>query len=66
MLGTAAKRYGAVCLLLVACATEVCAQKAPYDVFPPAEAPYYRVRYEGSDNRLLGLEGHPRLRQSGR
>ncbi|PAW84908.1 MAG: hypothetical protein B9S33_10865 [Pedosphaera sp. Tous-C6FEB] len=22
------------------------AQKAPYDVFPPAEAPYFRVRYE--------------------
>jgi hypothetical protein len=37
------------CLLLVACATELCAQKAPYDVFPPAEAPYYRVRYEVSD-----------------
>jgi pimeloyl-ACP methyl ester carboxylesterase len=26
----------------------VSAQKAPYDVFPEAEAPYYRVRYEGS------------------
>jgi pimeloyl-ACP methyl ester carboxylesterase len=25
------------------------AQKAPYDVFPPAEAPYFRVRYEASD-----------------
>jgi pimeloyl-ACP methyl ester carboxylesterase len=24
------------------------AQKPPYDVFPPAEAPYYRVRYEAS------------------
>jgi len=24
------------------------AQQAPYDVFPPAEAPYYRVRYEAS------------------
>jgi pimeloyl-ACP methyl ester carboxylesterase len=24
------------------------AQKAPYDVFPPAEAPYHRVRYEAS------------------
>jgi pimeloyl-ACP methyl ester carboxylesterase len=23
--------------------------KAPYDVFPPAEPPYYRVRYEASD-----------------
>jgi hypothetical protein len=29
MLGTAAKRCGAVCLLLIACATEMCAQKAP-------------------------------------
>jgi lysophospholipase L1-like esterase len=36
-------------LLLIACATEMCAQKAPYDVFPPAEAPYHRVRYEASD-----------------
>jgi pimeloyl-ACP methyl ester carboxylesterase len=25
------------------------AQKAPYDVFPPANAPYYRVRYEASE-----------------
>ena len=25
------------------------AQKPPYDVFPPAEPPYYRVRYEASD-----------------
>lgn len=24
------------------------AQQAPYDVFPPAEPPYYRVRYEAS------------------
>ena len=24
------------------------AQQKPYDVFPEAEAPYYRVRYEGS------------------
>jgi hypothetical protein len=49
MLRTAAKCCGAVGLLLVACATELCAQKAPYDVFPPAEAPYYRIRYEASD-----------------
>jgi pimeloyl-ACP methyl ester carboxylesterase len=33
---------------LVALATSLHAQQAPYDVFPPAEAPYYRVRYEGS------------------
>jgi hypothetical protein len=49
MLRTAAKCCGAVGLLLVACATELCAQKAPYDVFPPVEAPYHRVRYETSD-----------------
>src|SRR5438874_9995193 len=24
------------------------AQKPPYDVFPPADPPYYRVRYEAS------------------
>jgi hypothetical protein len=29
------------------------AQKPPYDVFPPAAPPYYRVRYEGSTK-----EGH--------
>jgi hypothetical protein len=34
---------------LVACAADLRAQKPPYDVFPPAEPPYYRVRYEGSD-----------------
>jgi pimeloyl-ACP methyl ester carboxylesterase len=28
--------------------SELQAQKAPYDVYPPAEAPYYRVRYEPS------------------
>jgi pimeloyl-ACP methyl ester carboxylesterase len=26
------------------------AQQAPYDVFPAADPPYYRVRYEGSEN----------------
>jgi hypothetical protein len=46
---TAATGCGVACLLLVVCATELYAQKAPYDVFPPAEAPYYRVRYEASD-----------------
>jgi acetyl esterase/lipase len=33
-------------LLLIACATDAFAQKPPYDVIPPAEPPYYRVRYE--------------------
>lgn len=35
-------------LFLLALTATLSAQKAPYDVFPPAEAPYYRVRYEAS------------------
>ena len=35
-------------LLFLALAGSLSAQNAPYDVFPPAEAPYYRVRYEAS------------------
>ena len=35
-------------LLLVALATSLAAQQPPYDVFPPADPPYYRVRYEAS------------------
>lgn len=34
--------------LLTLTAASLPAQSAPYDVFPPAEAPYYRVRYEAS------------------
>ena len=34
--------------LLIAFTTAAFSQNAPYDVFPPAEAPYYRVRYEAS------------------
>ena len=37
------------CLLLVAGVADLHAQKPPYDVFPPAEAPYYRMRYEASN-----------------
>src|SRR5439155_16199625 len=33
-------------LLLVAFGTHLFAQRPPYDVFPPADPPYYRVRYE--------------------
>src|SRR6266513_3050448 len=33
-------------LLLLAGATDLHAQQPPYDVFPPADPPYYRVRYE--------------------
>jgi hypothetical protein len=35
-------------VLLVALAPGVSAQKPPYNVFPPADPPYYRVRYEAS------------------
>ena len=37
-----------VVLLLAAVVTELHAQQPPYDVFPPADPPYYRVRYEAS------------------
>ena len=33
---------------LMVVAAPLGAQQKPYDVFPEAEAPYYRVRYEGS------------------
>lgn len=35
-------------VLFLALATALRAQQPPYDVFPPAEAPYHRVRYEAS------------------
>jgi pimeloyl-ACP methyl ester carboxylesterase len=35
-------------LLLFVGLTSLPAQQAPYDVFPPAEPPYYRVRYDAS------------------
>jgi hypothetical protein len=35
-------------LIFVAGAADLHAQKPPYDVFPPAEPPYYRERYEAS------------------
>lgn len=35
-------------VILPVLAQVVTAQQAPYDVFPPAEPPYYRVRYEAS------------------
>jgi hypothetical protein len=37
-----------IALLFFILAPALVAQKAPYDVFPPAEPPYYRVRYEAS------------------
>ena len=38
-------------LLLIAFATDLYAQRPPYDVFPPADPPYYRVRYEASTQK---------------
>ncbi|WP_395736011.1 hypothetical protein [Prosthecobacter sp.] len=35
-------------LCLLALATSLSAQQPPYDVFPAADPPYYRVRYEAS------------------
>ena len=36
----------AIPLLLIAIAAGLPGQQPPYDVFPPADPPYYRVRYE--------------------
>ena len=41
-------RWWLVPLALAAAAAGLPAQKPPYDVFPPADPPYYRVRYEAS------------------
>ena len=35
-------------LFALALVAPLVAQQPPYDVFPPADPPYYRVRYEGS------------------
>lgn len=35
-------------LLFISATTEAVAQTAPYETFPPAAPPYYRVRYEAS------------------
>lgn len=37
-------------ILVLGCAVNLLAQEKPYDVFPEAEPPYYRVRYEASQN----------------
>lgn len=37
-----------IAFFLIALVSPLAAQQAPYDVFPPAEAPYFRVRYEAS------------------
>lgn len=48
MIKSTRRGIGAIPLLFVALATSVNAQQPPYDVFPPAEPPYHRVRYEAS------------------
>lgn len=48
MCRTAAPFCGVAFLLLVASGADLRAQKPPYDVFPAADPPYYRVRYEAS------------------
>lgn len=35
-------------VMLIALPASLLAQQSPYDVFPPADAPYYRVLYEAS------------------
>lgn len=37
-----------IAVLVLALPTTLLAQQPPYDVFPPADPPYYRVRYEAS------------------
>ena len=46
MIRSLVKCCSSCCLLLVAGVADLHAQQPPYDVFPPAEPPYYRVRYE--------------------
>ncbi|MBM4074381.1 MAG: hypothetical protein FJ267_01900 [Planctomycetes bacterium] len=41
--------FSALTLFVVSLSQSVSAQAPPYDVFPAADPPYYRVRYEASD-----------------
>lgn len=43
-------RFSAAFAILLCLAAKLQAQQAPYDVFPPADPPYYRVRYEAAAN----------------
>ena len=40
-----------VAIFLSILSSELLAQNAPYDVFPDAKPPYYRVRYEASTSQ---------------
>ena len=42
-------KHIATLFLIVLLSTSMYAQKAPYDIFPDAEPPYFRVRYEASN-----------------
>jgi pimeloyl-ACP methyl ester carboxylesterase len=46
---TTVKCWGIVCFLLVAGLSDLHAQNPPYDVFPTADPPHYRVRYDASN-----------------
>ncbi|MDY3551145.1 hypothetical protein R5W24_000220 [Gemmata sp. JC717] len=48
MISSRAHSIWAIPVLLLALPADLSAQKPPYDVFPPADPPYYRVRYEAS------------------
>jgi pimeloyl-ACP methyl ester carboxylesterase len=48
MIQKTAKFGGIACVLLAVSVSALFAQKSPYDVYPAAEPPYYRVRYEAS------------------
>lgn len=41
----------AIPFLFIAIAIELAAQQPPYDIFPSADSPYYRVRYEASTRK---------------
>lgn len=44
-------RMSSIVFVLVALAADLFAQRPPYDVFPPGEPPYYRVRYDASTEK---------------
>ena len=48
MTRSTARKLCTALFLLLAITPELSAQKPPYHVFPPADPPYYRVRYEAS------------------
>ncbi len=48
MIQSASRILSIISLVLVAVAANLSAQQPPYDVFPAADPPYYRVRYEAS------------------